>query len=167
MDIDIKVLLKEMVDADGSDLFLTCDAAPSMKAFGKMVPMREERFAPGDVKRIAYSIMNEEQRALFDKSPECNLAIMPQRRKEEEHGDSPQHPLRDHESRGEEAQAPDPSRLPAPPEPDREDEHQEAHRGGDHPVAVLEEDSPHHRGVQRAVGEGPVRDGEPGARARH
>lgn len=78
MDIDIKVLLKEMVDADGSDLFLTCDAAPSMKAFGKMVPMREEKFAPGDVRRIAYSIMNDEQRALFDKSPECNLAIMPE-----------------------------------------------------------------------------------------
>ncbi len=51
-----------MLDADGSDLFLTCDAAPGMKAFGKMVPMREERFAPGDVKRIAYSIMNDEQR---------------------------------------------------------------------------------------------------------
>ena len=59
LDIDVKVLLKEMLDADGSDLFLTCDAAPSMKAFGKMVPMREERFAPGDVKRIAYSIMND------------------------------------------------------------------------------------------------------------
>ena len=62
LDIDVKVLLKEMLDADGSDLFLTCDAAPSMKAFGKMVPMREERFAPSDVKRIAYSIMNDEQR---------------------------------------------------------------------------------------------------------
>jgi twitching motility protein PilU len=78
MDIDIKVLLKEMVDADGSDLFLTCGAPPSMKAFGKMVPMREERFEEGDVKRIAYGVMNEEQRALFDKSPECNLAIMPE-----------------------------------------------------------------------------------------
>ena len=50
MDIDIKVLLKEMVDADGSDLFLTFGAPPSMKAFGKMVPMREERFAEGDVR---------------------------------------------------------------------------------------------------------------------
>ncbi len=76
MDIDIKVLLKEMVDADGSDLFLTAGAAPSMKAFGKMVPMREERFADGDVKKIAYGIMNEEQRGLFDKSPEMNMAIM-------------------------------------------------------------------------------------------
>ncbi len=76
MDIDIKVLLKEMVDQDGSDLFLTCGAAPSMKAFGKMVPMREERFEEGDVKRMAYAIMNEDQRKAFDKSPECNLAIM-------------------------------------------------------------------------------------------
>jgi twitching motility protein PilU len=76
MDIDIKVLLKEMVDADGSDLFLTCGAPPSMKAFGKMVPMREERFVEGDVKRIAYAIMNEEQRGHFDKNPEMNMAIM-------------------------------------------------------------------------------------------
>jgi len=76
MEIDIKVLLKEMVDHDGSDLFLTCGAAPSMKAFGKMVPMREERFEEGDVKRMAYAIMNEDQRKAFDKSPECNLAIM-------------------------------------------------------------------------------------------
>ncbi|MES2603589.1 MAG: PilT/PilU family type 4a pilus ATPase [Pseudomonadota bacterium] len=76
--MDIKVLLKEMVDADGSDLFLTFGAAPSMKAFGKMVPMREQRFEEGDVKRIAYGLMNEEQRMLFEKSPECNLAIMPE-----------------------------------------------------------------------------------------
>ncbi len=76
MNIDILVLLKEMVDADGSDLFLTSGAAPSMKAFGKMVPMRDERFADGDVKKIAYGVMNEEQRAQFDKNPEMNLAIM-------------------------------------------------------------------------------------------
>jgi twitching motility protein PilU len=76
MDIDIKVLLKEMVDADGSDLFLTFGAPPSMKAFGKMVPMRDWRFDEGEVKKIAYSVMNDEQRALFDKSPECNMAVM-------------------------------------------------------------------------------------------
>ena len=74
--MDIKVLLKEMVDADGSDLFLTTGAAPSMKAMGKMVPMRETRFADGEVKAIAYSIMNEEQRKQFDHSPEMNMAIM-------------------------------------------------------------------------------------------
>ena len=76
MDIDIKVLLKEMVDAEGSDLFLTHDAPPSMKAFGKVIPMREERFEKGDVGRIAFSLMNQDQRANFDKNPEMNLAIM-------------------------------------------------------------------------------------------
>ena len=74
--MDIKVLLKEMVDADGSDLFLTSGAPPSMKAMGKMVPMRAERFAEGEVKEIAHSIMNEDQRKQFDKSPEMNMAIM-------------------------------------------------------------------------------------------
>jgi twitching motility protein PilU len=74
--MDIKVLLKEMVDADGSDLFLTTGAAPSMKAFGKMVPMREQRYQDGEVKKIAYSIMNAEQIQQFEKSPEMNLAIM-------------------------------------------------------------------------------------------
>ena len=76
MDIDLKVLLKEMVYGDGSDLFLTSGAPPSMKAFGKLVPMRPERFADGDVKRMAYAVLNEDQRLAFDKSPECNLAIM-------------------------------------------------------------------------------------------
>lgn len=74
--MDIKILLKEMVDQDGSDLFLTTGAAPSMKAFGKMVPMREQRFEDGEVKKIAYAIMNAEQIAAFEKSPEMNLAIM-------------------------------------------------------------------------------------------
>jgi twitching motility protein PilU len=74
--MDIKVLLKEMVDKDGSDLFLTTGAAPSMKAFGKMVPMREQKYQDGEVKKIAYSIMNDEQIAAFEKSPEMNLAIM-------------------------------------------------------------------------------------------
>jgi twitching motility protein PilU len=76
MDIDLKVLLREMVDKEGSDLFLTSGAPPSMKAFGKMMPMRPERFDEGDVKRMAWAIMNEDQRLAFEKSPECNLAIM-------------------------------------------------------------------------------------------
>lgn len=73
--MDLKVLLKEMVAADGSDLFLTTGAPPSMKALGKLVPMREERLPEGLTKQIAYSIMNEEQIQAFEKSPEMNMAI--------------------------------------------------------------------------------------------
>src|SRR5690606_24300482 len=60
--MDLKALLKFMVDKDGSDLFLTTGAPPSMKAFGRMVPMTDRPFQEGEEKKIAFSIMNEEQR---------------------------------------------------------------------------------------------------------
>ena len=74
--MDLKALLKFMVDKDGSDLFLTAGAPPSMKAFGKMVPMTDRAFQEGEVRKIAFSIMNEDQRKDWEKSPECNMALM-------------------------------------------------------------------------------------------
>lgn len=73
--LGFKDLLKMMIDKDGSDLFLTCGAAPSMKAYGKLVPLIDKKLPPGAVKRIAYSIMNQDQIREFEKSPEMNLAI--------------------------------------------------------------------------------------------
>ena len=64
-----------MIDKDGSDLFLTTGAPPSMKAFGKLIPMTEKVLPPGYTKKIAYSIMNDDQIADFEKSPEMNLAL--------------------------------------------------------------------------------------------
>jgi twitching motility protein PilU len=74
--MDLKVLLKTMVEKDGSDLFLTTGAPPSMKAYGRMVPMSDTAYEIDEVKKIAYAIMNEEQHKQFDKNPEMNLAIM-------------------------------------------------------------------------------------------
>ncbi len=68
-------LLKMMIEKDGSDLFLTTGAPPSMKAHGKLVPLLDKKLPEGMVKKIAYQIMNEEQRADFEKSPEMNLAV--------------------------------------------------------------------------------------------
>ena len=68
-------LLKMMTEKDGSDLFLTTGAPPSMKAFGKMVPLLDKTLPEGMVKKIAYQIMNAEQIAKFEKSPEMNLAV--------------------------------------------------------------------------------------------
>jgi twitching motility protein PilU len=73
--MELKDLLKVMIDKDGSDLFLTTGAPPSMKAFGHLVPMTDKVLPPGYTKKIAYSIMNEEQKAEFEKSPEMNLAL--------------------------------------------------------------------------------------------
>ncbi len=70
-----KDLLKMMIEQDGSDLFLTTGAPPSMKAHGKLVPLVNKRLPEGMVKKIAYQIMNDEQIAEFEKSPEMNLAV--------------------------------------------------------------------------------------------
>ncbi len=68
-------LLKMMIDKDGSDLFLTTGAPPSMKAFGKLVPLIDKKLPEGMVKKIAYQIMSDEQIKEFETSPEMNLAV--------------------------------------------------------------------------------------------
>jgi twitching motility protein PilU len=71
----LKELLKEMVDKDGSDLFLSTLAQPCMKAYGRLVPMRKEILHVGETKKIAHDLMNEDQIKQFEKSPDLNLAI--------------------------------------------------------------------------------------------
>lgn len=68
-------LLKMMIEKEGSDLFLTTGASPSIKAFGKLIPLVDKKLPKGLVKQIAYSIMSEDQIKEFEVSPEMNLAI--------------------------------------------------------------------------------------------
>ena len=68
-------LLKMLIEKEGSDLFLTTGAPPSMKAFGNLTPMVDKKMPEGMVKKIAYQIMNDDQIKQFEKSPEMNLAI--------------------------------------------------------------------------------------------
>jgi len=70
-----KDLLRMMIEKDGSDLFLTTGAPPSMKAHGKLVPLLNKSLPEGMVKKIAYQIMSEEQIKEFEQSPEMNLAV--------------------------------------------------------------------------------------------
>jgi len=70
-----KELLKLLIEREGSDLFLTTNAPPTIKAHGKLVPVTDKRLPPGAAKKIAYQIMSEDQIAEFEKSPEMNLAI--------------------------------------------------------------------------------------------
>ncbi|MDG2177144.1 MAG: PilT/PilU family type 4a pilus ATPase [Gammaproteobacteria bacterium] len=73
--MELNDLLRIMIEKEGSDLFLTTGAPPSMKAHGKLVPMTDKPLPPGASKKVAYSIMNDEQIADFEKSPEMNLAL--------------------------------------------------------------------------------------------
>ncbi len=73
--MDLMGMLKQMAEMDGSDLFLTTGAPPSVKVFGKIALLNHTVMGKGDVKKIAYSIMNSEQIAQFENNPEMNLAL--------------------------------------------------------------------------------------------
>ncbi|MBV1930535.1 MAG: PilT/PilU family type 4a pilus ATPase [Porticoccaceae bacterium] len=68
-------LLKLIVDRDGSDLYLSTGAPASMKVQGGLTAVTERSYDKGEVKAIAYSVMDEEQITEFEKKPEMNLAI--------------------------------------------------------------------------------------------
>src|SRR5688572_1310975 len=68
-------LLGAMLQAGGSDLFISDNFPPTMKAHGHMQALSSQKLT-GDVTRIfAHSIMNERQREEFEKDLECNFAI--------------------------------------------------------------------------------------------
>ncbi|MEZ5516348.1 MAG: PilT/PilU family type 4a pilus ATPase [Gammaproteobacteria bacterium] len=73
--MDFKELLKLLIEKEGSDLFLTTNAPPTINAHGKLVPVTDKRLPPGAAKKIAYQIMSDDQIRDFEKNPEMNLAI--------------------------------------------------------------------------------------------
>ena len=68
-------LLTAMSQAGGSDLFISKDFPPSMKAQGVMKPLTSQKLN-GDVTReLAMALMNIRQREEFAKELECNFAM--------------------------------------------------------------------------------------------
>lgn len=70
-----KDLLRMMIEQEGSDLFLTTGAPPSIKAFGKLIPVVDTKLPVGAVKKTAYQIMDDDQIKEFEQNPEMNLAV--------------------------------------------------------------------------------------------
>ena len=68
-------LLRMMVQKDGSDLFITAGAVPSMKVDGEMKPLSNQALTPQHTQVLVRSIMNDKQLAEFEKTQECNFAI--------------------------------------------------------------------------------------------
>jgi len=73
--MDFVDYLSTMIEKDGSDLFFTAGAPVGCKIYGNLVPLSDEQLNSETVKEIAYSLMNDEQIAQFEKKPEMNLAI--------------------------------------------------------------------------------------------
>jgi len=73
--MDIKAILIKMHELEGSDLFLSTGAPPMVKTQGRFEAIGDKKFQAGDIKTIAYQIMDADQKAQFDKKPELNLAL--------------------------------------------------------------------------------------------
>jgi len=71
----LDALLKLIVEKDGSDLYLSAGAPPSMKVQGKLLRVGKNSLDSTSVKELALEIMDGEQAAAFEQKPEMNLAI--------------------------------------------------------------------------------------------
>ncbi|QXI19924.1 PilT/PilU family type 4a pilus ATPase [Pseudomonas hamedanensis] len=73
--MEIDVLLTRLANQHGSDLFLSTGAPPSARFQGVLTALSEQPFKPGEVAAIANALMDAEQRQVFDRELEMNLAI--------------------------------------------------------------------------------------------
>ena len=74
--MEITNFLQLMTQKNGSDMFLTTGAPIHIKVEGKIHPLGTSPLPPGLVKRIAYSLMDEEQQATFEREMELNMGLM-------------------------------------------------------------------------------------------
>jgi len=70
-------LLRAMMVKNASDMFITANATPSFKVDGRIFPIAGDPLDGKASQELCYSIMNEEQRRIFEGTKECNFAIHP------------------------------------------------------------------------------------------
>jgi len=73
--VRINEWLKILASEDGSDLFLSTGAPPCAKIEGALRPIASDILQPGEIKTIAYELMDDIQQAEFEKELEMNLAM--------------------------------------------------------------------------------------------
>ncbi len=73
--MEFKDYLKILAMKDGSDLYLSTGAPPCAKFHGVLKPLERTTLTAGQVKEIAYQVMDAGQIEEFERSLEMNLAI--------------------------------------------------------------------------------------------
>ena len=73
--MEIAPYLKLMVDNNASDLFFSAGAPVNVKVEGVTSPLGDHPMQPELVKKLAYSLINDEQQKTFEQTMELNLAI--------------------------------------------------------------------------------------------
>jgi twitching motility protein PilU len=73
--MDIRSLLKVMVDREASDLYLTVDAPPIYRIHGSTQPTDSPPFTNEQLEALALALMRGQQRGEFEEKMEMNLAL--------------------------------------------------------------------------------------------
>jgi len=73
--MELAPYLRLMVQRNGSDLYFSTGACPHIKISGQTISIGDQKLGAGDVSKLAYSIMSDEQVREFEGTLECNLAI--------------------------------------------------------------------------------------------
>jgi twitching motility protein PilT len=73
--MDIRDLLKTAVEKHASDLHLTSDSVPIVRVDGKLIPLNFPKLEKEDCKRLVYSILDDKQKAVFERDLELDLSL--------------------------------------------------------------------------------------------
>jgi twitching motility protein PilT len=68
-------LLKRAAELNASDLHVTAGAPPLYRIDGRLVRTNVDRLAPDQVLKLAYSVMTEQQRKLFEQNREVDFSF--------------------------------------------------------------------------------------------
>lgn len=75
MAYNIQELLKRCVDIGASDLHLTVALPPMYRIDGELTPQTEEKLSREATEQLAYSVMNEKQKKLFEQNKEVDFSF--------------------------------------------------------------------------------------------
>ena len=73
--MDVRSLLKVMVEREASDLYLTVDRPPTYRIHGVTQTLAEAPFTNEQLEAVAQGLMRERQRPEFEEKMEMNLAL--------------------------------------------------------------------------------------------
>lgn len=73
--MDIRTLLKVMVDQEASDMYLTVDSPPAYRIHGATQPANTPPFTNEQLEALALALMRGQQRGEFEEKMEMNLAL--------------------------------------------------------------------------------------------
>ena len=73
--MDVRSLLKVMVEREASDLYLTAERPPTYRIHGVTQSLAEPPFTNEQLEAVAHGLMRERQRTEFEEKMEMNLAL--------------------------------------------------------------------------------------------